>query len=125
VAVRDAKIVEQADEIACLKGLPPSPKFPGKPSGMEKVTAKPLGGKGKRCKPGQGSKSDKLTVTAEVKLKALDVPTGSRFRGYEDVTVQDLDIQAAVIRYRRERWKMPVARAGTARHSAAHKRFGK
>jgi hypothetical protein len=107
VAVRDAKIVEQADEIARLKGLPPRSKFPGKPSGMEKATSKPLGGKGKRRKPGRGSKRDKLTVTTEVKLKALDVPAGSRFRGYEDVTVQDLHIEAAVIRYRRERWETP------------------
>lgn len=107
VAVRDAKIVEQADEIARLKGLPPRPKFPGKPSGMEKATSKPLGGKGKRRKPGRGSKRDKLTVTAEVKLKALKVPSGSRFRGYEDVTVQDLHIQGLVTRYRRERWETP------------------
>ena len=107
VTVRDAKIAVQADEIARLKGLPPRPKFKGKPSGMEKATSKPLGGKGKGRKPGRGSKRDKLTVTAEVKLKASDVPSGSRFRGYEDVTVQDLHIQAAVIRYRRERWETP------------------
>ncbi|ESQ75932.1 hypothetical protein ABENE_23455 [Asticcacaulis benevestitus DSM 16100 = ATCC BAA-896] len=107
VTVRDAKIAEQADEIARLKGLPPRPKFPGKPSGMETSTSKPLGGKGKRRKPGRGSKRDKLTVTAEVKLKALGVPAGSRFRGYEDVTVQDLHIEAAVTRYRRERWETP------------------
>ncbi|CAL4866065.1 hypothetical protein MMA231_00302 [Asticcacaulis sp. MM231] len=107
VSVRDVKISEQADEIARLKGLPPRPKFPGKPSGMEKASSKLFGGKGKGGKPGRGSKRDKLTVTAAVKLKASDVPTGSRFRGYEDVTVQDLHIETAVIRYRRERWETP------------------
>ncbi len=107
VSVKDAKIAEQADEIARLKGLPPRPKFQGKPSGMEQATSKPLGGKRQGRKPGRGSKRDKLTVTAEVKLKALGVPPGSRFRGYEDVTVQDLHIQAAVILYRRERWETP------------------
>ena len=108
LTVRDAKIGEQADEIARLKGLPPRPKFGGKPSGMEKATSKPLGGgKGKGRKAGRGSKRDKLTVTKEVKLKASGVPAGSRFRGYEDVTVQDLHIHAAVIRYRRERWETP------------------
>jgi chromosome segregation ATPase len=44
IAARDAKIVEQAEEIARLKGLPPRPKFKGKPSGMEQATS-PLGGK--------------------------------------------------------------------------------
>lgn len=107
LAVKDAKIQEQAEEIARLKGLPPRPKFKGKPSGMEAATSKPLGGKQKGRKPGRGSKRDKLTVTAEVKLKALGVPPGSRFRGYEEVTVQDLRIQVAVIRYRRERWETP------------------
>jgi len=109
VTVRDAKIAEQADEIARLKGLPPRPKFKGKPSGMEKATSKPLGGKGKGRKPGRGSKRDKLTVTREVKLKASGVPGGSRFPGSEDVTVQDLHIQSAVIRYRRERWATPAS----------------
>jgi len=33
------------------------------------------------------------------------VPPGSRFRGYEDVLVQDLQISVAVTRYRRERWE--------------------
>jgi len=45
-----------------------------------------------------------LSVTSEVKLKAA-VPPGSRFRGCEDVLVQDLQISVAVTRYRRERWE--------------------
>ena len=44
------------------------------------------------------------SVTSEVKLKVA-VPPGSRFRGYEDVLVQDLQISVAVTRYRRERWE--------------------
>jgi len=107
LAVKDAKIQEQAEEIARLKGLAPRPRFKGKPSGMEAATSKPLGGSKTGRKPGRGSKRDKLAVTAEIKLKALDVPPGSRFKGYEDVTVQDLRIQVAVTRYRRERWETP------------------
>jgi len=93
---------ELRDEIARLKGLPPRPKFKGKPSGMEKATSKPEGSKGE--KRGRGTKRDKLAVTSEVKLKA-QVPPGSRFRGYEDVLVQDLRIAVEVIRYRRQRWE--------------------
>jgi hypothetical protein len=47
---------------------------------------------------------DRLAVTCEVRLKAA-IPPGSRFRGYEDVLVQDLKISVAVTRYRRERWE--------------------
>jgi hypothetical protein len=93
---------ELRDEIARLKGLPPRPKFKSKPSGMEKATSKPAGSKGE--KRGRGTKRDKLAVTSEVKLKA-QVPPGSRFRGYEDVLVQDLWIAVEVVRYRRERWE--------------------
>jgi hypothetical protein len=105
VAARDAKILEQAEEIARLKGLPPRPKFKGKPSGMEVPASKPLGSEKKGRKPGRGAKRDRLRVTAEVELKARGVPPGSRFKGYEDVTVQDLLISVGVTLYRRERWE--------------------
>ncbi len=98
------KVAEQAEEIARLKGLPPRPRFKGKPSGMEQATSKPSDEKGKR---GRGPKRDKLTVTSEVRLEAGSVPAGSRFKGYEDVLVQDLRIEVEVVRYRRERWEGP------------------
>ena len=97
-----AENIALKDEIARLKGLPPRPKFKVKPSGMEQATSKPVGKKGRRR--GRGSLRDRLSVTSEVKLKAA-VPPGSRFRGYEDVLVQDLQISVAVTRYRRERWE--------------------
>ena len=102
VSLRDAEIVALKDEIARLKGLPPRPKFKSKPSGMEQATSQSVGKKGR--KRGRGSVRDKLVVTSEVKLKAA-VPSGSRFRGYEDVLVQDLRICVDVMRYRRERWE--------------------
>lgn len=102
-----AEVRDLKDEIARLKGLPPRPKFKGRPSGMEQATSKPLGKKGR--KRARGSKVDKLAVTSQVKLKA-DAPPGSRFRGYEDVLVQDLRISVEVVRYRRERWETPDGR---------------
>jgi hypothetical protein len=102
VGLRDAEIIALKDEIARLKGLPPRPKFKSKPSGMEQATSQPVGKKGR--KRGRGSVRDKLVVTSEVKLKAAG-PPGSRFRGYEDVLVQDLRICVDVVRYRRERWE--------------------
>jgi hypothetical protein len=104
IALLKAKVIEQAEEIARLKGLPPRPKFKGRPSGMEQSTSKPAGGASR--KGGRGAKRDRLAVTSEVKLK-VDAPAGSRFRGYEDVLVRDLKISIEVVRYRRERWQTP------------------
>ena len=92
LALKDAEIAALKDEIARLKCLPPQPKFKVKPSGMEQAT-KPVGKKGRRR--GRGCLRDRLSVTSEVKHKAAVLP-GSRFRGYEDVLVQDLQISVAV-----------------------------
>lgn len=97
-----AESADLKDEIARLKGLPPRPKFKSRPSGMEQATSKPAAEKG--GKAGRGSVRERLTVTSEVKLKA-PVPPGSRFKGYEDVLVQDLRIGVEAVRYRRERWE--------------------
>jgi hypothetical protein len=92
------------DEIARLKGLPPRPKFKSKPSGMEKSTQpSPVKGR-KRAKRRRGAVKSKLEVTREVRLK-VEAPSGSRFKGYEDVLVQDLRLSVEVVRYRREIWQ--------------------
>jgi Transposase IS66 family len=97
------EIGQLRDEIARLKGLPPRPSAAkAKPSGMERATNPETAGK-KRSRRHRGAKRAKLTVTREVVLKP-EVPAGSRFKGYEDILVQDLCIKAEVIRYRRERW---------------------
>src|SRR4030095_7493565 len=63
------------DEIARLKHLPPRPPFT--PSGMEKATQPKPPGPDRR--PGRGAKRDR--VSREVTLR-VDVPPGSRFKGY-------------------------------------------
>ncbi|QRM32155.1 transposase [Microvirga sp. VF16] len=88
------------DEIARLKHLPPRPPF--KPSGMEKATEPRPTGSGRR--PGRGAKRDR--VTREVTLQ-VEVPPGSRFKGYKTVVQRDLILTAEVVRYKRERWVTP------------------
>ena len=94
------------DEVARLKGLPPRP--PLRPSGMEAATGPELGGQGEmRSKRRRGPKRDRDAVTAERVIKAA-VPAGSRFKGYEDVLVRELHLSAELVRYRRERWLLPL-----------------
>ncbi len=90
------------DEVARLKGLPPRP--PSRPSGMEKATEAGASSTPRNRSHGRReAKRDRHAVTAEVVLKAA-VPSGSRFKGYQDILVRDLRLSAEVVRYRRERW---------------------
>jgi Transposase IS66 family len=91
------------DEITRLKNLPPRPPF--KPSGMDKATQPRPTGSGRR--PGRGAKRDR--VTREVTLQ-VEVPPGSRFKGYKTVVQRDLILTAEVVRYKRERWLTPQGR---------------
>jgi len=98
-------IAELREEIARLKGLKGRP--PIKPSGMEPGSSPKSGGK-----PGRRRGRGKLTpqVSVEEQILKAEVPAGSRFKGYEDVVVQEIVLRARVIRYRRERWVTPDGR---------------
>lgn len=92
------------DEIARLKNLPPRPPF--KPSGMEKSTEPKMRGEKANKKRPRGAKRDRHRITREIML-AADVPTGSRFKGYETVLVRELILASEIICYKRERWITP------------------
>jgi hypothetical protein len=93
------------DEVARLKGLKGRPKI--KPSGMERAPP-PRGERPKRKTKGRAKSAKR--VVAEERVLAIDAPPGSRFKGYEDFVVQDLRLEARVIRYRRQRWLTPDGR---------------
>jgi hypothetical protein len=108
-------IQQLRDEIARLKGEKGKPRF--KPSGMEQKAGqgdeqqedadKP---QGTRKRPGSSkrAKTAQLTVHEDCRIPPSQLPPpGSRFKGYRDVVVQDLKIQAHTTRYRLEVWQTP------------------
>src|SRR3954467_14058354 len=88
------------EENARLKGLKARPVI--KPSGMEEATTP--------NHPGRlGRRRGKVIprVPVETQVLRVAVPPGSQFKGYEPYKVQSLQIQARLVRYRRERWLTP------------------
>ncbi len=95
------------DEIARLKGLKGRPKI--NPSGMAKKAAERRQTKERRKQARRGKKNACLRIDEE-RVIALEVPAGSRFKGYADYLVQDLVVRPHNVRYRRERWVTPDGR---------------
>ncbi len=89
------------DEIARLKNQKPKPTI--KPSSLENRPDK----KKKRRKKKPGKRRKNLTINETKIVKPDNVPTGSRFKGYDCFIVQDIVIRAHNIRYRLERWETP------------------
>ena len=119
---QQAETIQQLrNEIAVLKGEKGKPKF--KASGMEKATD-PNGDEEQpgnrdggvdepRKRPGSAKRSKKaeLTIHQDVCIPPVEtLPIGARFKGYQDVVIQDLRIESFNTRYRLEVWEMPGGR---------------
>ena len=95
-------IDDQRAEIARLKGLKGRPRLkPSKPSGMEEASLS------KPPHPRRRGRGHQTRVAIEEEMIPVAVPAGSRFKGYQDYVVQELEIRPRVLRYRRERWLTP------------------
>ena len=94
------------DEIVILKNQRPKPKI--KPSNLENRPDK----KKKKQESGKRSGSDKrdkdLTIHKTIDVRPDNVPEGSRFKGYDHFTVQDIVIRPHNTLYRLERWQTPA-----------------
>src|SRR5688500_17380631 len=94
-------------ENARLKALPKKPKLA--PGGMDKATepdrrARTKQARRQRRKRQSGRRTPPVT---EERTLVIEAPAGSRRRGFEPFTVQDLILAPQVIRFRRERWVTP------------------
>src|SRR5215218_8556099 len=94
-------------ENARLKDLPKKPKLA--PGGMDKATepdkrARTKQARRQRRKRQSGQRTPPVT---EERTLVIEAPAGSRRRGFEPFTVQDLMLTPQVIRFRRERWVTP------------------
>ena len=114
---QDEQIEQLKDEINILKGEKKRPKF--KPSKLDQETDKDKDNKsteksskkGKRPGSSKKPKNSQLTIHEDKIISPEGpVPEGSRFKGYQDFIVQELEIKTHNTRYRQERWVTPTGK---------------
>jgi Transposase IS66 family len=93
------------DEIAVLKGQKPRPQIA--PSRLESPTPQSRREGGKRPGSEKRPKNAQLAITEEKPLWVEDAPAGCVSNGFEEYIVQELEIQAKVTRYLRQRVLTP------------------
>ncbi len=104
--LQSEEIQNLRDEIARLKGQKPKPNI--RPSTLEENSKqKPKGTDKKRPGSKKRHKTKNLQIHEEKPIKPDNIPTGSRFKGYQDYVVQDIKFEPYNIRYRLERWQGP------------------
>src|SRR3954469_2598996 len=95
------------EENARLKDLPKRPKLA--PGGMDQASGPDQPAKARRRgRKGRGGR--RTPPVTEERTLTVAAPPGSRRKGYEPYTVQDLVLAPRVVRYRRERWVTPDGR---------------
>ena len=100
------QIQQLRDEIARLKGEKAKPKI--KPSALEKPPeAKDKGERPKKRNKRDKTKTPELTIHETVRIRPKKMPEGSRFKGCEEFTIQDLRIELHNTRFLLERWETP------------------
>src|SRR3954462_9348671 len=97
------------EENARLKDLLKRPRLPPPRPGRAAAAGRGGGGGGRgRPRPGRGGRPP--PPATEERVLTVAAPPGSRRKGYQPYTVQDLVLSSRVVRYRRERWLTPDGR---------------
>ena len=93
------------DENALLKKQKIRPTITPSLLNQEKKTKE----KSKRP-PHSGKRSKKTVIHYTVKIRPTHIPEESRFKGYQNYKIQDIEFQLKNTLYRLERWQMPDGR---------------
>src|SRR5688572_139830 len=90
-----------------LKALPKKPKLA--PGGMDKASEPDKRARTKQARRQRRNRQSgrRTPPVTEERTLVIEAPAGSRRRGFEAFTVQDLLLVPQVIRFRRERWLTP------------------
>src|SRR4051794_35750164 len=95
------------EENARLKDLPKRPRLA--PGGMDRAT-EPAGRAGARRRRRTGRGGRRTPPATEERVLTVAAPPGSRRKGYQPYTVQDLGLSSRGVRYRRGRAPAPGPR---------------
>lgn len=90
------------DEISRLTNTPKRPKF--RPGGMEPRNRKKNGNSSGNPSSKTNEPASKK-VHVEIRVKADGVPEGARFKGYQDFSVQEVELTTKEMTYRLEVWQ--------------------
>ena len=106
ITVLKKTVQELKDEIARLKKMPKRPKF--RPGGGDPKSRS--GQPSNAAGDGGSSTANKMApqkIEQAIRVLAVGVPKGSRFKGYQDYAVQELEIIPKDVIYKLEVWQAP------------------
>jgi hypothetical protein len=104
IAALKKTVQEQKDEINRLKNMPKRPKF--RPGGGD---PKSRSGKPSSNKERSDWNNDiaPKKIRQEITIPASNIPEGSRFKGYQEYSIQEFELIPKDIIYRLEVWQAP------------------
>ena len=105
IAKLSATVNDLKDEIDRLKKTPKRPKFRA-----NNLESRNRSGKGKNDHLSNKSNTERLIppkACKEIRVEAANVPEGSRFKGYQDFSLQEVEVIASDVTYKLEVWQAP------------------
>jgi hypothetical protein len=99
IAALKKTVQEQRDEINRLKNMPKRPKFRPGGGDPKSRSGKPVGNKERL---GLNNDIASKKIRQEITILASNIPEGSRFKGYQEYSIQEFELISKDIIYRLE-----------------------